>query len=91
MRDRPDARAAELEVLGGDVLLRMRHTHKMATNTSEKRRFPCQARSQDFEGEVSAGAQYVYAHAHCLTHYDVTPPLQITCMKKSMNIDVYTV
>ena len=35
MRDRPDARAAELELAGGgDVLLRMRHTHKMATNTS---------------------------------------------------------
>ena len=31
-----------------------------------------QARSQDFEGEVSAGAQYVYAHAHCLTR-DPTP------------------
>ena len=36
-----------------------------------------QARSQDFEGEVSAGTQYVSAHAHCicahahcLTHYD---------------------
>ena len=29
VRDRPDCRAG-----GGDVLLRMRHTHKMATNTS---------------------------------------------------------
>ena len=48
-----------------------------------------QARSQDFEGEVSADgahAQCICAHAyaHCLTHYDVTPPLHITCMKKSM-------
>ena len=38
MRDWPGARAAELARLagagGGDVLLRMRHTHKMATNTS---------------------------------------------------------
>ena len=31
LRDRPGARVPEL---GGDVLLRMRHTHKMATSTS---------------------------------------------------------
>ena len=38
-----------------------------------------QARSQDFEGEVSAGGAHAHcicAHAHCL---DVTPPLQIAC------------
>ena len=33
MRDRPGARAAEVGP-AGDALLRMRHTHKMATNTS---------------------------------------------------------
>ena len=37
-----------------------------------------QARSQDFEGEVSAGG----AHAHCLTHSDVTQPLQIAMSMK---------